>query len=450
MAKKPAASKSKKKSGARTSAPTSITRPALKLGTQQKGQMLKLFKFLEQQHGPGVIGYGNYRPDDDRISYGFLALDVETCGGAPRGRIEHWWGRPSAAKSYLAKMLCAQVQRRCICGSPVELTEEWRVQRDAHNRARCLRPGCKINTPMEAVWLMKEGPDKEEWDADIGILTEDIIIGYPDSAESTIDVVDSLLRTHQPLLDGRGNPVHEPANPPGIIVIDSIASLTPRSELYSAAGDSKQRAQGANAQQDLVNKVQSALCTKPFGDWHYTIVICLNQIRVQFTKNPKFPAVERPKAGWALQHHAALGISFRQVERVAEKKNGPLVRQRNAFYIEKNKTGSPWRGGEFEFWTDTDKLGQPYEDPAIIHYGVHYKVIERSGQSGHLKWENIKANGEDNFLAALHEAGRFWELREAVLKEAVARIRGHEDEFVPPEDGTLAEMAFAGEVGDQQ
>lgn len=391
-------------------------------------QLQKLCDGINNKFGPNTIGLGNYAPVT-RVPTGFLSLDVETGGGNPRSRVVQIYGPESSGKSFSAKIAAKEYQKRCICGELIHYRKaKWECSQS-----------CGIDTPMDVAMIDLEGTDDRKWDERIGLDPDRLLRSTPASAEDAIDIVQTLLRAHE-----------YKVNPPGLIIIDSVAAMIP---LYLIEHEAEKQTMGLHARlvSKLMAKIVSALQTKPFGSWHYTTVLLINQTRTKISAHPNVPPSQDPTGGNALKFYNSITVRLKRGEYSDQegKSKGDVARHRAEFSIPKNKTAPPRRAGFFEFWIDGDNAGKPIEDHSVIEYGTRYGVIDQSGSW--FSYGSVREQGREKFLEALTGRGLLPEVHESVVKEATRRIRDYRAEEIVPfsEDDSSPDLADGEEFLDQ-
>jgi recombination protein RecA len=331
-----------------------------------------------------------------RIPTGCFALDLETGGGWPRGRLNHLYGRPSTGKSFLAYKAIAEAQKLCQwCSTPVK-------------QGGC---DCGANDPIAAAWIDVEHTDSAEWRQKIGI-DPDLFLYVPvEYGEEAIDYVSSLVR--QPEI--------------GIIAIDSIAAMSPAEIIEKSASDglspgalARIVTRGTRAWQAGLNVKHLHPKTKEPWD-NLCTIFALNQLRDVI--NSSFPMPPQPPGGHALRHMASieLKLAFANADFTMEGDKEAHEAAASSVWInfitEKNKVYSPRRMGSFQVNFADATIDN---DITIYDYAKRWGIIEQAG--AWYTYGNTKVQGEDNFYAALYENGEFPKIRAAVWKKANEEI----------------------------
>mgnify|MGYP001408306047 FL=1 len=260
----------------------------------------------------------------DSVSTGAIGLDIALgVGGVPKGRIIEIFGPESSGKTTLAMHVIAEAQK---AGGTAALIDA-------------------------------EHAFDPEYAKKIGIQTDSLLVSQPDYGEQALEILETLLRSGA--LD--------------IIVVDSVAALTPKAEIDGEMGDSHMGLQARLMSQALRKITGIASKTN-------TVVIFLNQLRMKI--GIMFGNPETTTGGNALKFYASVRMDIRAKEKITkgEEVVGNLVRVK----VVKNKVAPPFKEAEFEirYGEGIDKIS------SLVDAAVKYNVIEKSGA-----W--FKRNGEN-------------------------------------------------------
>jgi recombination protein RecA len=296
---------------------------------------------IEKQFGKGSVmrlGDSTAVRDIDIISTGSLALDIALgVGGLPRGRIVEIYGPESSGKTTLTLQVIAQCQRAGGTAAFVDAEH-------ALDPAYAQRLGVKI---------------------------DDLLISQPDTGEQALEIADMLVRS----------------SAVDIVIIDSVAALTPKAEIEGEMGDSHMGLQ-ARLMSQALRKLTANIKRSN------TLVIFINQIRMKI--GIMFGNPETTTGGNALKFYASVRLDIR---RIGNLKNGDeVVGSETRVKVVKNKVAPPFKQAEFDILYN-EGISREGE---LIEIGVQQNLIEKAGAWFSYKGQKI-GQGKDNTRNFLKE-----------------------------------------------
>lgn len=327
---------------------------------------------IEKQFGKGSImrmGDGSIGEDIQAVSTGSLGLDIALgIGGLPRGRVVEIYGPESSGKTTLTLSVIAQMQK--IGGV--------------------------------AAFIDAEHALDPQYAAKLGVNVPDLLISQPDTGEQALEIVDMLVRSGS--VD--------------IVVIDSVAALTPRAEIEGEMGDSHMGLQARLMSQALRKLTGNIKRTN-------TLVIFINQIRMKI--GVMFGSPETTTGGNALKFYASVRLDIRRTGAI--KKGDEVIGSETRVKVIKNKVAPPFKQAEFDilYGEGISREGE------IIELGVNAKFVEKAGAWYSYNGEKI-GQGKDNsrdYLKAhpaiANEIDAKIRANMKALAEAMPAVRAEED-----------------------
>ena len=315
---------------------------------------------IQTKFGEGAIMKLGEKPrvDIDAISTGSIGLDAALgVGGLPRGRIIEIYGPESSGKTTLTLHAVAEAQKMGgICAFV-----------DAEHA-------------MDPVYAKK-----------LGVKTDELLISQPDTGEQALEITESLVRSGK--LD--------------IIVIDSVAALTPKDEIEGEMGAHHVGKQARLMSQAL--RKLTAIVAKS-----KTVVIFINQIRMQI--GVMFGNPETTPGGKALKFYTSVRIDIRRIAQI--KKGDDVIGSRTRTKVVKNKVATPFRLAEFDL-IHGEGISQEGE---ILTLGEKYGIITKSGAS-YSYGEEKMGRGYDAVRLALKENTK---LKKELLKKIAKELESQD------------------------
>jgi recombination protein RecA len=296
---------------------------------------------IEKQFGKGSImrlGEGEAIKDIEVVSTGSLGLDIALgVGGLPRGRVIEIYGPESSGKTTLTLQVIAEMQK--LGGT--------------------------------AAFIDAEHALDPQYAQKLGVKVGDLLISQPDNGEQALEIVDMLVRSGS--VD--------------IVVVDSVAALTPKAEIEGEMGD---------AQMGLHARLMSQALRKLTANINRsnTMVIFINQIRMKI--GVMFGNPETTTGGNALKFYASVRLDIRRIGAI--KKGDEVIGNETRVKVVKNKVAPPFREALFDilYGEGISREGE------VIELGVQHKLVEKSGAWYAYKGEKI-GQGKDNAREYLRE-----------------------------------------------
>lgn len=324
------------------------------LSNRQKALELALSQ-IEKQFGKGSIMKlgGEVKADVEAIPTGALTLDYAIgIGGLPRGRVIEIFGPEASGKTTLTLSVIKEIQKKSGVAAFIDAEHAF-----DSNYAKI-----------------------------IGVNLDDLLISQPDTGEQALEIAETLVRS----------------NAVDVIVIDSVAALTPRAEIEGEMGDSHIGLQ-ARLMSQALRKLTAAI------NRSRTCVIFINQLREKI--GVMFGSPETTPGGRALKFYASLRLDLRKIATL--KSGESVIGNRVRARVVKNKIAPPFKEAEFEILHSEgiSKAG------SIIDAAVNLGLVEKSGTW--LSFQNEKlGQGRDAAIKLLKERPKFQdELEKEVRKK---------------------------------
>ncbi|MDP5292211.1 recombinase RecA [Oceanimonas sp. CHS3-5] len=316
---------------------------------------------IEKQFGKGsIMRLGDNKAlNVEAISTGSLSLDIALgIGGLPTGRIVEIYGPESSGKTTLTLQVIAQAQRAGkVCAFV-----------DAEHA-------------LDPVYAGK-----------LGVNVDDLLVSQPDTGEQALEICDMLVRS----------------GAVDVIIVDSVAALTPRAEIEGEMGDSHVGLQArlmSQALRKLTGNIKSANC----------LCIFINQIRMKI--GVMFGSPETTTGGNALKFYSSVRLDIRRIGSIKE--GDEVVGNETRVKVVKNKVAPPFKQAEFQimYGAGISKEGE------LIELGVKHKLIEKAGAWYSYKGDKI-GQGKANSIKYLLEHKNISEEIEQQLREMLLLAPG--------------------------
>jgi recombination protein RecA len=295
---------------------------------------------IEKQFGKGAVMRMGDRQNDtvDTVSTGSLGLDVALgIGGLPRGRVVEIYGPESSGKTTLTLQVIANAQRN----------------------------------GGTAAFVDAEHALDPSYAEKLGVNVDDLLVSQPDTGEQALEIADMLVRS----------------GAVDVVVVDSVAALTPKAEIEGEMGDSHVGLHArlmSQALRKLTGNIKRSNC----------MVIFINQIRMKI--GVMFGNPETTTGGNALKFYASVRLDIRRIGSV--KRGEEVIGSETRVKVVKNKLAPPFRQAEFEilYGEGTSREGE------LIEMGVLQNIVDKSGAWYSYGGERI-GQGKDNTRAFLKE-----------------------------------------------
>ena len=315
--------------------------PVKALNTEKAKALQAALAQIEKQFGKGSImrlGEGEKIEDIQVVSTGSLGLDIALgVGGLPRGRVIEIYGPESSGKTTLTLQVIAEMQK----------------------------------TGGTAAFIDAEHALDIQYAQKLGVNLQELLISQPDTGEQALEIVDALVRSGS--VD--------------LIVIDSVAALTPKAELEGEMGDSLPGLQArlmSQALRKLTATIKKTNC----------MVIFINQIRMKI--GVMFGNPETTTGGNALKFYSSVRLDIRRTGSI--KKGDEVIGSETRVKVVKNKVAPPFKTAEFDilYGEGISREGE------IIDMGVQARVVDKAGAWYAYNGEKI-GQGKDNAREFLRE-----------------------------------------------
>jgi recombination protein RecA len=310
---------------------------------------------IERQFGKGTVmrlgdDAGNM-PDIEEISTGSLSLDIALgIGGLPKGRIVEIYGPESSGKTTLTLQVIAECQKKGGTAAFIDAEHALDV-----NYARRL-----------------------------GVNADDLLISQPDTGEQALEIADMLVRS----------------SAVDVIIVDSVAALTPKAEIEGEMGDSHMGLQ-ARLMSQALRKLTANIKRSN------TLVIFINQIRMKI--GVMFGNPETTTGGNALKFYASVRLDIRRTGSVKE--GDEVIGSETRVKVVKNKVAPPFKQAEFDILYNQGIS----RESEIINLGVQLGIVDKSGAWFSYNGQKI-GQGKENSRQFLKE-------NTAIAREIEGKIR---------------------------
>lgn len=311
---------------------------------------------IEKQFGKGAImKLGEIKPVPvEVISTGSLSLDLALgVGGLPRGRIVEIFGPEASGKTTLGLHIIASAQRKGGLAALIDAEHAF----------------------------------DPEYAKNIGINTDNLLISQPDTGEQALEIAETLVRS----------------NAVDVIVIDSVAALTPKAEIEGEMGEAHLGLQ-ARLMSQALRKLTSVVSKSK------TMVVFINQIRMKI--GVMFGNPETTPGGLALKFYSSVRLDIRRIGQITEGEN--IIGNRTKVKVIKNKVAPPFKFAEFDiiYSQGISREGD------VLDLAQKEEIISKSGMWYEYKGQNI-AQGRNKAVAYLKEHPKIMAEIEKKVKEKI-------------------------------
>ena len=315
---------------------------------------------IEKQFGKGSIMKlgGDVKAHVDAIPTGAVTLDVALgVGGVPRGRIIEIFGPEASGKTTLTLTIIREIQKRGGVAAFIDAEHAF-----------------------DSVYAKI-----------IGLNLDDLLISQPDTGEQALEIAETLVRS----------------NAVDLVVIDSVAALTPRAEIEGDMGDSHMGLQ-ARLMSQALRKLTAAISKSR------TCVIFINQIREKI--GVMFGSPETTPGGRALKFYASVRLDLRKIATL--KSGEQVIGNRVRAKVVKNKVAPPFREAEFEILHNEgiSKSG------SVIDAGINLALIEKSGTWLSFQGEKL-GQGRDAAMKLLKEKPKVQDDIEKEIRKKIFEVK---------------------------
>lgn len=322
---------------------------------QRKKALNVALSQIERQFGKGAVmlmGDGKAVTNVEAISTGSLGLDIALgIGGLPRGRVVEIFGPESSGKTTLTLQVIAECQRR----------------------------------GGTAAFVDAEHALDPSYAEKLGVKIDELLVSQPDTGEQALEITDMLVRS----------------SAVDVVVVDSVAALTPKAEIEGEMGDQHMGLQ-ARLMSQALRKLTANIKRSN------TLVIFINQIRMKI--GVMFGSPETTTGGNALKFYASVRLDIRRTGAI--KKGEEILGNETRVKVVKNKVAPPFKQADFEilYGQGICRMGE------IIELGVKLNLIEKAGA-----WYSYKGNkigqGKDNVRQYLMENPKIAQEVEEIIRE---------------------------------
>jgi recombination protein RecA len=349
-------------------------RKGLKMDDNRKRALDAALSQIERQFGKGAVMRMGDQPREaiPAVSTGSLGLDIALgIGGLPYGRIVEIYGPESSGKTTLTLQVIAQAQRQ----------------------------------GKTCAFVDAEHALDPSYAEKLGVNVDDLLVSQPDTGEQALEITDMLVRS----------------NAIDVIIVDSVAALTPKAEIEGEMGDSHVGLQArlmSQALRKLTGNVKQSNC----------LLVFINQIRMKI--GVMFGSPETTTGGNALKFYASVRLDIRRIGSV--KQGDEVIGNETRVKVVKNKVSPPFRQAEFEilYGQGTNQLAE------VIDLGVKQKLVDKAGAWYSYKGDKI-GQGKANAAKYLEEHPEAAQEIEAALRDELLNVPKPSAKAAEQDEGQL-------------
>jgi recombination protein RecA len=339
-----------------------MARTRKKDGSALTGELAETASAINKRYGEFVMRKADKVVQPDRISTGVFVLDMATLGGIPHNRASLLTGKRSAGKS-------------TMCG-------------------KIIRGVQKMDLDSVPVYIDAEGTFDAEWATQLGVDTDRLMVVEPESGEMAVDIADAVVSSRETSL----------------VLIDSLAALTPTREIDSSAEDAHV---GIHAKliSSMVRKLTAAMI-KERSRGHFVTIMYVNQWRAQIGGFSPFGEPRSLPGGKALDYSTSVHIDIKNKENKGRNAESveTITTNEHSYSILKNKICNSSRSGEFTLIRDDDvqpplTSGDIDNAPTMLTFAKKFGYYTGAGKSQHLEFDDVhlQFGKQEECIQALRE-----------------------------------------------
>ena len=351
-------------------------------GKAEKSELELVTAAMHKRYGPAVVTRASEQRQPWRIPTGVFAFDLATCGGIPHNRMTMFHGPRSSGKSTMAEKVITGAQR---------------------------------SMPGQVCFIDVEGTRDTVWGGKLGTDNESLVYAKPEAGEHAVDIAEAMVRTREISL----------------VVVDSIAAMTPTREIESSAEDAHVGLQ-SRLISSMVRKVSSAMIAER-NRGHFVSLLVINQQRSKiggWAPNGQ-EALSLP-GGKALEFFMSLQARFKNKEVMGKDSLGfdAVDYNEHAFTIDKNKMNAGMKTGEYQLMRkNSDKFpileGDIDDAGSMLAHAKKIGCYTGGGSSWRLEFPDFNyvfKNSDEAILYLYENREEYWKLRCHLIADHAMRL----------------------------